>query len=156
MKTLWGILLGLFVLTSCRKQSLPPGDYPTQNSATWQLALEYNGRSGVNYPGADSVDLVLDSVNLVYASELNGRVTCSGSYSVLADTLDYGLQLLQLDGFRTTGIFQMFGSVLFQAQGQPKEVPDALDLGIFGDTLYLSTPPTPGGNIEYVFIRRHS
>src|ERR1700733_631416 len=122
----------------------------TPNAGEWQLSKKYLNIAGGNWvltPSSDSsVLLALDS-NGTYVSRLNNKVVSQGAYSITRDTSFLNEQVLQLNNFNTTGIFNLFTLEEIGTNGQVLSVFDGLFMNISSDTLTLSSPPTPGGFI---------
>jgi hypothetical protein len=108
----------------------------------------------VTAPAPDSaVTLILDSVTNTYMSQLNGQTVCQGAYTIAKDTSYYDSQILTLDKFATTGIFQPF--ILYQigTDGQILSTYDGWTMYLRADTMTLTSALTPGGFSQYVFTK---
>ncbi|HLK31355.1 MAG TPA: hypothetical protein VKT28_22440 [Puia sp.] len=141
------IVSGLF---SCKKSS---SDASIVNQ--WQLVQEnwsIGAGSGVTKPSADSSVLLILHSNYTYSSLLNGNIICQGTYSVSTNASDSEKDL-QLNNFKTTGIFSLFTLYQIGQNGQVISTSDAFSFNISNGTLTLSGPLTPGGNISYTFVK---
>jgi len=141
----------LFALVSCKKTSV------TQHlGGGWQLAQKqscFGPTCLVSSPTADSsVTLVLDANNN-YRSELNGNLIAQGSYSISTNVAYNNTQVLQLNNFVTTGIFNLFTIEQIDTNGHVLSTFNGLYMKTSNDTLTLSSPLTPGGFISYTFVK---
>ena len=155
-------LLLAFVSTAlffaaCRKDGVSSQTQNTPAAGGWRLLQEQNSVARTSAititPSQDSsVTLTLND-NGSYTTTLNSKVVAKGSYSISADSSSFGPRL-QLNNFTTTGIFNVFTLTQIGSNGQVVKSTDYFFINISGDTLKLSTPLTPGGNIGYTFVKQ--
>jgi hypothetical protein len=156
MKTLFYLFISIAIaLPSCTKSS----SNDLSNAAIvnrWQLVQKnwsLGWSEGVIRPSEDSsVSLILNPDN-TYSSLLNGNTVSQGTYSISADTSNFEMDL-QLNDFKTTGIFSLFTLYEIGQNGQVISEFDGFFMNISHDTLTLSSVLTPGGNTSYTFAKR--
>lgn len=154
---------GLFYLTiistitlfACNKSSsIVSSDIKT--AGAWQLVQKnwfLGGGSGVLTPSKDSSVLLILNTNNTYISQLNGKTISAWSYSITKDTSYNNAQVLQLNNFKTTGIFSLFTVEELGTNNQILSVFNGLFMNISNDTLTLSSASTPGGWDSYIFVK---
>ena len=107
----------------------------------------------VTKPSADSSVLLILGRESNFVSELNGIVVSQGSYSIQPQP-NYPSDLsLQLNNFKTTGIFSLFTLYEVGNNGQVISTYDGFTMRASHDTLSLTSVITPGGNESYIFIK---
>lgn len=158
MKTLLVVAIAsLFFFSACKKDGVNKQTQNTIATGNWRLVQEQNSIASVSIrlitPSQDSAVTLALNTDGGYTTTLNGSLVAKGSYSVSADSSFFGRQL-QLNNFTTTGIFNLFTLTQLGAYGQVIKSTDYFFIKISGDTLQLSTPLTPGGNIGYTFVKQ--
>jgi len=76
-----------------------------------------------------------------------------GSYTLVRNSASDYYPRLQLDGFKTTGIFSLFTLYQLGTNGQVLSVYDGMSMKVAGDTMTLYGLPTPAGMLSYTFLR---
>lgn len=142
----------LFItLLSCNKDNSD-----TNVSGNWELMQKSSSigpLESVIKPSADSSVLLILNRDNSFVSELNGIVVSQGSYSIQAQP-NYPSDLsLQLNNFKTTGIFSLFTLYEIGNNGQVISTYDGFTMRASHDTLSLASVITPGGNESYIFIK---
>jgi len=142
----------LFLLVACSKSSSPA--VPPGTPVTWNLIQESwaVGSTGGNLtPGSDSAVTLSFYPDSLYTTTLSGQIVAEGTYSIIPDSI-YGT-FLQLNNLKTTGIFDP-KQVNYITNGQVAHtLNDAYLMAQYGDTLALTTQPSPGGFTSYYFIQ---
>jgi hypothetical protein len=154
MKTSFYLLLiSVLVMFGCRKSNVNP----IVTKSGWNL-IQKNEAIGANdlilTPSGDSSVLLVLNPDGTYSTDLNGVTVSHGTYSITTDTSYYSEQILQLNDFKTTGLFNLFTLYQIGSNNQVISEYDGLYMNISNDTLTLSSPPTPGGFIAYTFIKK--
>lgn len=147
-------LISSIILFACRKSSINQSLIRT--SGGWQLTNENQaiGNSDtILMPSKDSSVLLVLNPDNTYTSELNGKLVSSGSYSITTDTSQFNEQVLQLNNFKTTGIFSLFTVYELGGNNQIISEYDGFTMNMSNDTLTLSSVATPGGGEIYTFIK---
>jgi len=140
------------VLLSCHKSG--PGTAAADN---WQLVKKYSA-IGASYreltPGPDSSVLLSLHTDNTYTTRLGNAVVAQGTYSITTDTAYYHQKVLELNNFKTTGLFAQFVLMQVGNNGQVLSTFDGLYMNISHDSLKLNGALTPGGFVSYLFIKR--
>jgi hypothetical protein len=150
MKLLYFLLLTYFLFfAGCSKsnsvtaKSHDGTNYWKLLQRVWSIGPYTNSEK----PDSDSaVELVL-AADSTYMSNLNGQLICTGKYSI---TNGY---VLELNSFKTTGIFSLFVGYLVDSAGNVLSMYDAFTMNVSNDTLTLTSAITPGGYEFYTFIK---
>lgn len=142
------ILLAL-TLFACSKNNASSGGWQLVKK-NWSLGP--NG--GIMVPGVDSAVSLDLKGNNTYVSRLNNNIVSQGSYKISPDGSNYNRLVLELNDFKPTGIFSMFRLFQLGTNGQVVSEFDGLYMHISHDTMTLSSPLTPGGNVSYTFVKR--
>jgi hypothetical protein len=148
-------LISFIALFACHKSSINSSEINTAGG--WQLA-EKNSVLGpydiILKPSKDSSVLLILNSNSTYTTELNGITVSSGSYSIAPDTSDVNEQVLQLNNFKTTGIFSLFTVYELGGNNQVLSDYDGFTMKTSNDTLMLYSVTTPGGWETYTFVKK--
>jgi hypothetical protein len=146
------IVICTLVLSACKKAH-------TSSAAAgeWQLIQKdwsLGAGSWTLAPSPDSSVLLQLNSNGTYVSKLNGHSVAQGSYSVIPDTTFFIKQILQLNNFKVTGIFEPFTVSMLGTNGQVLSTSYGFFMTLNNDTLSLSSALTPAGNASYTFVRK--
>ena|SRR5579871_1742724 len=146
-------IISCVFLFACTK----PSSANAKNSLHgWQLLQKYQAvvaTAQTIKPRPDSAVLLMLNADSTYFSFLNNDTISKGTYSIYTDTAGFG-PILQLNNFKTTGIFSLLTLYEIGQTGQVISEFSGLFMYINSDTLTLSSPPTPGGNVVYTFIKK--
>jgi hypothetical protein len=147
-------VISSIILFACRKSSINQSLIRT--SGGWQLANKNRviGPYGsIIVPTKDSSVLLVLNPDNTYTTELNGKLVSSGSYSITTDTSQFNEQVLQLNNFKTTGIFSLFTVYELGGNNQVLSEYDGFTMETSNDTLRLYSVTTPGGWETYTFVK---
>lgn len=154
-----GASLLVILFAACTKNAADVNNQHTVGIVgRWRLVQKQNS---VARPATEIIDPAKDSVvtlsldsNGNYASMLNNNTIAYGTYGVATDSAYNNQQELQLNNFNTTGIFNVFTMLEIDSAGQVIKSSDYFYFKLSSDTMYLTTPITPGGNIGYTFVKQ--
>ncbi len=157
MRSFFFILFACIIfLSSCKKtigaltpDNSPAGGWLLQQKAS-SIASPY---ATITKPQRDSAVLLQLNTNNTYTCELNRQKISQGSYSITTDSSYNNARVLQLNNFVTTGIFNLFTIDEVTRDGRILSSSSGFFMTISNDTLTLRTPYTPGGYIEYTFLK---
>jgi hypothetical protein len=150
-------IIVLALLSSCKK-SASGGDGNNGLVNSWQL-VKVNATVGANSfvetPAGDSAVLLKFNADNAYSSFLNNQAVCQGSFSLSADTSQPGWQLIEMNNFVQTGLFQVWKEYEDTGSGPWILVDDKMALNISHDTLYMEPSFISfGGWSEYIFLKQ--
>ncbi|MBN8854090.1 MAG: hypothetical protein BGO55_06840 [Sphingobacteriales bacterium 50-39] len=104
-------------------------------------------------PARDSSVLLTLNDDRTFISRLDNKIVSQGSYTLVRNSASDYYPTLQLDGFKTTGIFSQFTLYQLGTNGQVLSVYDGMSMKVAGDTMTLYGLPTPAGMLSYTFLR---
>jgi hypothetical protein len=152
------LLVGIIFFSACTKSSNQVHLSNGQPTGGWQLVREdwyLVANAGVRIPAFDSSVVLTLNPDSSYSTQLTGKTISQGSYSISIDSAFNGVQkTLQLNEFKTTGIFSLFTLYEFGANGRLISTFDGFNMYLSNDTMLLASPMTPGAGETYIFLKR--
>jgi len=154
MKVPFYLPITLTLLVASCSKTISHHSQGTGVTGSW-LLLEKHQVLGAG--SHDTKPTLLTSVTLTlnddstFTSRFDGEVVSQGTYSIIRDTTGMYVGTLELKGFKTTGIFNLF-YLYEQGPGGPP-VYSGMSMKISNDTMTIASIITPGGWLSYVFKR---
>jgi len=154
MKVLFYLPITLTLLVASCSKSISHHSQGTGVNGSWLLLEKRQVIGAASY---DTKPTILTSVTLTlnddstFTSRLDGQVVSQGAYSIIRDTSGTYVGTLELRGFKTTGIFNLF--YLYE-MGPVPTVYSGMSMKISNDTMTLASMITPGGWLSYEFARK--
>lgn len=154
MKVLFYLPITLTLLVMSCSKSISHHSQGTDVTGSWLLLEKHQTIGAGSY---DTKPTIFTSVILTlnndstFTSRLDDQVVSQGAYSVMRDTSGVYFGTLELRGFKTTGIFNLF--YLYE-MGPVPTVYSGMSMKISNDTMTLASVITPGGWLSYEFVRK--